>query len=204
MRLALALVIALAATQGLTADGPHVSNPNTRIRPVDKRVASLVAAGMARSTTFRALVRHLEASDVIVHIEARRDLREGVGGALRYVANSATDRFLRVQLNAAYHDHTLVALLGHELQHAVEVADHAEVRSADDLRTFYRRTGVRTGPDAFDSTAARETGYLVRAEILRKPGDDLRFARRTASGDEAKLLDGSPIVAEEVEVPGSH
>ena len=204
MRLALALVIALAAAQGLTAERLHVSNPTTRIRPMEKRVESLVAAGMARSETFRALVRRLEASDVIVYIEARHDLREGVGASMKYIVTSASDRFLRIQLNAAYNTNTLVALLGHELQHAVEVADHAEVRSSDDLRAFYRKTGVRTGPDAFDSTAAREAGYLVRAEILRKPGDDIRLARRTASSDETKLLDGSSIVAEEIAAPGSH
>ncbi len=193
MRLALALVLALAAAQGLTADGLKVSNPTTRIRPMQTRVESLVAAGMARSGTFRALVRRLEASDVIVYIEARHDLREGVGASMKYIVSSASDRFLRIQLNAAHNTNTLVALLGHELQHAVEVADHPEVQSSDDLRAFYRKTGVRTGPDAFDSTAARETGYLVRAEILRKPGDDLRLARRTPSVDEIKLLDGSSI-----------
>ena len=204
MRLALALVIALAAAQGLTADSRQVANPKTRIRPMHAPVESLVAAGMARSATFRALVRHLEASDVIVYIEARHDLRRGVGASMKYVTSSASDRFLRIQLNAAYNTNTLVALLGHELQHAVEVADHPEVQSADDLRVFYRKTGVRTGPDAFDSTAARETGYLVREEILRKPGDDLRIARRTPSGQEATLLDGSPIVGESIAAPGSH
>ncbi len=204
MRLALALVIAFAAAHGLTADGLHVSNPHTRVRPMQKHVESIVAAGMARSATFRTLVRRLEASDVIVYIETRRDLREGVGASMKYITSSASDRFVRIQLNASYNTNTLVALLGHELQHAVEVADNPDVQSPEDLRAFYRRHGVRTGPDAFDSTAARETGYLVRAEILRKPGDDLRMALRAPAGKDAKLLDGSSIVADETPAPGSH
>jgi hypothetical protein len=195
MRLALALVIAISAAQALKADGPLVSNQWARVRPTEQRMAKLLATGMERSATFRALVRRLEASDVIVHIQSRRDLRGGVGASMRFVATSATDRFLRIQLNAALHDHMLVALLGHELQHAVEVADHAELRSADDLRAFYSRTGLRLGPDRFDSIAAREAGYLVRAELLAKPGGDVRMARRASAG-ELKLLDGSPIVEE--------
>ena len=66
---------------------------------------------------------------------------------------------------------------------------------ADDLRAFYSRTGLRTGPDRYDSVAAREAGYMVRAELLAKPGDDVRLARRTPAS-ELKLLDGSPIVEE--------
>ena len=104
---------------------------------------------------------------------------------MRFIARSATDRFVRIQLNADCSDQTLVALLGHELQHVVEVADHPEVQSPEDLRAFYRRTGMRTGPDTFDSEEARQTGYLVRAEIFRKPGD-LRLAR----GASARRDDG--------------
>ncbi len=98
--------------------------------------------------------------------------------SMRFVTRSATDRFLRIQLNADYNNHTLVALLGHELQHVVEVADHAEVQSPDDLREFYRRTGVRTGPDSFDSEEARHAGYLVRDEIIQEARRPAHGARR--------------------------
>ncbi len=157
---------------------------------------------MDRSATFRQLVRRIERSDVIVYVEARHGMRDGVGGSMRFVTRSATDRFVRIQLNADYSNHTLVALLGHELQHVVEVADHVEVQSADDLRDFYRRTGVRTGPDSFDSNEARTAGYLVREEIIWKPGD-LRMARG-ASLDERRLLEGSSITADDHDVaPGA-
>lgn len=117
---------------------------------------------------------------------------------MRYVTRSATDRFPRIQLNADYSNHRLVTLLGHELQHVVEVADQPDVRSADDLRAFYRRTGVRTGPDSFDSEQARQTGYQVRAELVQKPGD-LRMARAATPG-ETRLLDGNSI---EDDAPGT-
>lgn len=203
MRSALALVIAVGLAAHIQAEGLLTANPRARVRPMQKRVESLLATGMDRSATFRQLVRRLERSDVIVYVEARHDMRNGVGASMRFVTRSATDRFVRIQLNADYHNHTLVALLGHELQHAVEVAEHAEVQSPDNLREFYRRTGVRTGPDSFDSEEARQAGYLVRDEIVRKPSD-LRLARGAAL-DESRLLDGSPIVADDHDTaPGSH
>ena len=201
MRSALALVIALGLAAHIQADGLRV-NPTTRVRAMDKRVEALLATGMDRSATFRQLVHRIEASDVIVYVETRYDMRDGVGGSMRFITRSATHRFLRVQLNARSSAYTLVALLGHELQHVVEIADHPEVRSTEDVRAFYRRTGVRTGTDAFDSDAARHAGYLVRAEISRKPGDLL--LARAASAEEMRLLDGSSFGADDYKDPGSH
>jgi hypothetical protein len=202
MRSALALVIALGLAAHIHADGFLTANPKARVRPMHKQVEALLATGMNRSATFRTLVQRIEASDVIVYVETRHDLRDGVGASMRFVARSATDRFVRVQLNGIYNAHTLVALLGHELQHVVEVADHAEVQSSEDLRDFYRRTGVRTGSDSFDSDAARHAGYVVRAELVRKPGD-LRVAR-AASPEETRLLDGSSFSTDDHTDPGSH
>jgi hypothetical protein len=191
MRLAIALVMALGLVPSTHADSLVAANPHARVRPMQKQVEAVLATGMERSATFRRLVQRIEASDVIVYVEARRGLREGVGAVMRFVTRSATDRFVRIQLNADYSPHMLVALLGHELQHVVEVADHPDVQSPDDLRAFYRRTGVRTGPDAFDSEAARDAGYQVRAEIVQKPGD-LRLAR-TGAAEELQLLEGGSV-----------
>ncbi len=202
MRSALALVIALTGVAGIHAETLRAVNPHARVRPLQARVAQWLSTGIDRSATFRELVRRIEASDVIVYVEARHDLREGVGGSMRFIARSATDRLVRVQLNAAYSPPTLVALLGHELQHVVEVADHPEVQSSDDLREFYRRTGVRTGPNTFDSDAARLVGYVVREEIFRKPRD-LRMARNVRP-DESRLLDGSSFTADEHADAGAH
>jgi hypothetical protein len=73
------------------------------------------------------------------------------------------------------------------------VAQTPSIRSADDLRVFYRETGVRTGPDSFDSEAARQMGYLVREELLGRPLSDVRMA--SAGRDRDRVLDSSSIVA---------
>jgi hypothetical protein len=140
----------------------------------------LLALGLKKSPTFRQLVNRLEQSDVIVYIDVRPDMPGHLGGALRFLAKSARARFLRVNLNRVYPVTTLVALLGHELQHAVEVADAPDVMSAEDLRVLYRRVGVCTGPDSYDSLAARRTGIRVLEE-LRRRDNGLRLVKTPAA-----------------------
>lgn len=186
MRTAMAaLFVAVLTTHADAGPPPQVINSTARVRSMDGLGRKLLAEGMAKSSTFRRLVHRLDRSDVIVYIELRPDLPPNVGGSLRFLARSATDRFLLVRLNRAHAQPTLIALLGHELQHAVEVADAPAVRSAEELRDYYRREGVPTGEDQFDSTAAREAGYLVRAELYENSGVDVRVARARAATEPA-------------------
>lgn len=192
MRALLAAIVAVSVGGHAAASSPAPGNPTARVRPMQPLVERLVAAGMGRSAAFRQLVRQIEASDVIVYIEARRDLRAGVGASMRFLATSATDRFVKIHLDANHNPHVLVALLGHELQHVVEVAQNRSIRSADDVRAFYRESGIRTGPDSFDSEAARQMGYLVREELLGRPASDLRMA--SAGHDLEPALETASIV----------
>jgi hypothetical protein len=66
----------------------------------------------------------------------------------------------------------LVSVLGHELQHAVEIAAAPEVRDLATQRNFYLRTGYETrGGGYFESEAALEAGRRVAAEFAgcRRP-----------------------------------
>ena len=155
-------------------------DPYAHVRPLHKDAEGVIAYGMARSATFRRLVNRLERSDVIVYVDLRPDMRQDIGGSLRFLAKSATHRFLRVQLNRADSPVWRVALLGHELQHAVEVAEAADVVSGEGLRALYHRIGVRTGIDTYDSTGARLAGYSVRDELAASRGANWRFATAAA------------------------
>ena len=192
MRLVITGVAALTLAAAVHAS-PTPVDPHARVRPMVPRAERLLADGMAQSPTFRALVRRIEQSDVIVYIDIRMDMRSGLGGSTRFLARSATDRFLRVQINGLHMLPVQVALLGHELQHVVEIAERGDVGSADALREFYRVSGVRTGPDSFDSLAARQTGYTVRNELLSyRRGSDLRLAH---NGRPSRLMASSTMSA---------
>jgi hypothetical protein len=181
---AVASVLVIASLQIAT---PSASiDPYAHVRPLQPDAETVIADGMARSATFRRLVNQLERSDVIVYVDLRPDMRASIGGSLRFLARSATHRFLRVQLNRADSAMWRTALLGHELQHALEVADDPGVASADGLRALYRRIGVSMGPDTYDSIAAREMGFTVRRELAA--GRNLsgwRFARGGSEGQPA-------------------
>lgn len=180
--------------------GPVPATEPGPIRAMQPRVEKLLTAGMERSASFRRLVDRIEQSDLIVYVEARRDLRDGLGASMRFLSRSATHRFVHIRLNAALSPATLVALLGHELQHVVEVADNPQVQSADDMRAFYRQAGLRTGDDSYDTEAARAMGYQVRAEMLRGR-DNLRLAR--GEDGEARVLETASIAGAGDTAPSS-
>jgi hypothetical protein len=177
MRFAISILASLLAIAPLDARGSRPDQGLARIRPMQKEGARLLADGLAQSPTFRRLVDRLEDSNVIVYVELRPDMPLHRGGALRFLARSQTDSFLKINLNRAFTGRTLIALLGHELQHAVEVADAGGIASAEGLRALYQRLGQRTGLDQFDTFAARKVGYIVRQELSHKGSSETRFAR---------------------------
>jgi hypothetical protein len=165
MRLAISILASLLVIVQLDAQTAGNHPMSMRVRPMQNDAKRVLATGIAQSPTFRRLVDRLEQSNVIVYIELRPDMPAFRGGSLRFLAHSATDYFLKIHLNRQFTGKTLIALLGHELQHAVEVADAGGIGSAEDLRALYRRLGEPTGIDQFDTAAARNVGYRVREEL---------------------------------------
>jgi hypothetical protein len=181
---AIACAIGLGQTlQGQTAGAPALQ----RVRAMHDAVALLIDEGLRSSSTFRALVDRLMRSDVIVYIGLRPDMSESQGGSLRFMTHTATDRYVQVSLNPRFSRETQVALLGHELQHAVEVAGAPEVTNDRTLRAYYVRTGIRVRENAYDSAAAQAAGRRVRDELSHGAGE-VRFARHVRRPDRSDLL----------------
>jgi hypothetical protein len=60
----------------------------------------------------------------------------------------------------------LVATIGHELQHTIEVLHDPSVRSGDAMYFLFARIGpVSSGP--FETTAAKRTTLLIDREVCR-------------------------------------
>ena len=60
----------------------------------------------------------------------------------------------------------LGVLLGHELQHAIEVAQEAWVHDQATLTALYQRIGMHGGHHVYDTIAAQQVGRMVRRELL--------------------------------------
>jgi hypothetical protein len=137
------------------------------VRPVDPNAAHMLARGLERSPLVRDLVRRLEASDVVVHLETARDLPSGIGGMTRWVTGGGGYRYLRISLRADLARPDRLAMLAHELRHACEVAD-STARSADEFRRLFEQAGHQLGK-YFETHAALEAERIARMELRGAP-----------------------------------
>ena len=158
--------LALAASATSAASPPKAAIP--RLRPLDSWSKALVARGLEESPTFRALVDRLARADVIVYVEVGPKVASA-SGALRFVGASASFRFVHVSLDQSLTHTELVAVLGHELQHAVEIAGSPDVRDLESFRRYYQQQGeVGAEFGWFETEAARRVGRRVREDLARR------------------------------------
>ena len=83
-------------------------------------------------------------------------IRGGAQGRLLFGASTATARFLRIELSAGGSTTEMIALLAHELRHAVEIANAPYVRTSQAMASLYLRPGEPS--TRYDSLEARQTG----------------------------------------------
>jgi hypothetical protein len=167
MAVAFLTLFALGAAVPLAAESPP-DDAHAHVRMTDKRLHRLVHEGLRDSDTFRGLVARLEQSDVVVYFEC--DLAMRPAGRLTFVSAVAGVRYLHVRLSRLGSREQQIALIAHELRHAVEIADAPEVVDVASLGAAYERIGyvnhgVATPGVAFDSEAAVRTGYQVLREL---------------------------------------
>jgi len=158
-----------AAPSGPTLSPAHyllLNAPDRRVRATDARLRSLVAEGLHRSRTFAGLLTALNHSDVIVYIESVMVLPKGMMGRLIMTPPAGEYRYLRVQIRAELSRREAISLIGHELQHAMEIAGATEVRDTSAMIQLYQRIGhLSTGEHAYDTEAAQDMGRTVRREL---------------------------------------
>jgi hypothetical protein len=146
-----------------------MSDPTRHVRAVDRTMSSILAEGMRRSGTFAHLVLALDKSDVFVYIETGRLMPAPIAGRLLLAAGPEGHRYLRIQVSVSGYpgSNDIIALVGHELRHALEVAECPEVRDEASLIALYERIGhSSTGAHHYDTLAAQDTGRKVKAELI--------------------------------------
>jgi hypothetical protein len=155
------------------ASEPSVSSPGvgsiSGVRTMDVRIAALIARAGEQSTTFRNLLDEIAATDGIVYVEAGRCGRLRACLALK-VTVAGPNRILWIFIDPQRSDCNVMASIGHELWHAVEVLRVPSIRS--DPALYFFRTGERdrNPPSSMETEAAYKAGRDVRSE-LREPCD---------------------------------
>src|SRR6478609_11915600 len=167
--LACALVLVFARTADPASEFAPMTEAEARavmsaadrhVRAADKAMADVITSGLRRSGTFAHLVLALNKSDVIVYIESGRQLPTSIIGRLLLAAGPEGTRYLRIQVSGHPGSNDMIALVGHELRHALEVAESPEVRDEPALIALYERIGhPSTGAiHQYDTHAAQDTG----------------------------------------------
>ena len=153
------------------AKQPEPALPH-HVRSTATWVLDLLRQGESASTTFRQLLTALDGTDVIVYIEPGVCAFGRFHACLPAVVSGAGGlRYLRVLIDRGRtRPPELIALIGHELQHTLEVANAASVKSGDDIRELFQRIG-RPGecpkgiPDCFETSEGRRAGQVILEEL---------------------------------------
>ena len=138
------------------------------VHPLTPVARQLVRDGLLGSPTFRALVRALADTDIVVIVATGRwDPEEGRCHAnLRFIGGGLDARFVRVWVDAWWRTRReQLALLAHELRHAVEIGLAPGARDATTVASLFRRIGHETSDRGFETLAAQETESAVRADL---------------------------------------
>jgi hypothetical protein len=139
------------------------------VRSTSAVLREVLDDGMWQSPTFNDIVKKIGRSDGIVYVE-EGICRHGVHTCLLLDVTVAGDfRILRILVDLqgvlAHHKRSdLIASVGHELRHAMEVLAEPEIRSAAAAFLFYDRQSPTTSP-TFETDAAIQAGLRIRQEV---------------------------------------
>lgn len=168
-RTIIALVLAAGPAGGHieTATANVITLSHVRTESADMR--QLIEETASRSPTVRELLARLAATDTIVYVEYTPSPLVPTART-KLVTTASGARFLRIgiNINAAWADRG--PWLGHELQHALEIAERRDIRDENGVRALYRRIGRSHGLDQFETDGARNVEWTVRTELRIKMG----------------------------------
>jgi hypothetical protein len=166
--LALVLVIAGSTPAPVAAQDSAVRLPH--VRPENKDAARFVDEAAHKSEAIRALIDRLYDSDVTVYVRFRPLTDVGGDGRMRFLSATANQRYLVIDLACVRTRIDQIAIFGHELHHALEIADTPSIVNAATMAAHYERAGFETGLSAvtrtFETHAARATAETVRKQVV--------------------------------------
>jgi len=151
------------------------------LRSENPAITRLIARADQRSITFHGLLEDMARTDGLVYVETGL-CGHGVRACMLHsVTRSGPFRLLRILIDpqsANTDDAHLAGIIGHELQHALEVLSNPKITSAAAMFNFYNRTAPASG--AFETAAARLVGDRITGEMAIASSDELKLARNTA------------------------
>jgi hypothetical protein len=145
--------------------GPATAAETVRVRTASPRLKALMDEAAAGSPTFQDLLRSIEATDGIVQVrEGRCPVR--VAACLSWqVTMAGPYRMLFVTIDARRNDVEVMASIGHELRHALEILEHPALHSHSDIAFLYMRDRTTPHVGKHETRAAVAAGDAVLREL---------------------------------------
>lgn len=175
------LPIVVLIVLGGTARAAAAADPDDaipRVRSTHPYIRAMISEAQVRSDTFRQLVTAIEATDGIVYVE-EGDCGHSVRSCLPLsVAPAGGFRILRVLIDARLPDWEVMASIGHELQHALEILRDPSATSNEAIYFLFSSQHSPSG-DAFETRDAMNKGTTVRKEVARFARKSSRPATKT-------------------------
>jgi hypothetical protein len=166
-RLLLLVLFVIPASPTLTAQTPE-EDSHKHIRTTDSRLQRLLHEGIRGSETFRRMVDRIKHSDVIVYLDCGGGTRSA-DGRLTFISAAGGRRYVHIRVARLAAADVQIALIGHELRHAVEIADAPTVVDGETMAREYERIGFLNARQvvgaSYDSDAAVAAGYQVLRDL---------------------------------------
>jgi hypothetical protein len=181
----------------------------TRVRSTERFMIALIREGYDRSPGFHDLVDVLQRSNVIVLVQPAPCAHGRIRSCLVSVTGSRRERHIRIHVDTHTLHDWLIATVAHELQHAVEIAEHPEVIDGPGALKLYRRIALGECRDGLseecETARALATERRVLAELIPIPHSPAPWAldvqRQRRAQRVEKLIDRCGRAAIQCEVP---
>jgi hypothetical protein len=168
-------LVVFTALALIATDAASIATAAHHVRALNPGAQRVIDDGVTYSPSVRALIERLEGSDVIVYVQEARAPIGSMHGSLTFVSNTGMARYLLIRLFGRSRMQQ-VSILGHELQHAVEIAERPDIVDEVSLMRAYARFGtvIRSnaagGTHLADTAAAVAMARRVWREVARPRG----------------------------------
>lgn len=130
----------------------------------------LIDDAARRAPAIRASIDRLQDLDVTVYVRMRRLPRLDLDGRIALLSVAAGHRYLVIELACGRSALTQMTTLGHELFHAIEIAEEPAAVNTEGVADLYARIGIKTGDEqgrrTYETEAAAAAGLRARRQLL--------------------------------------
>jgi hypothetical protein len=144
-----------------------------RVRSESPEVAAVIRRASETSGTFRGLMATIDGTDGLIYVDWGK-CGQGVRACLMlHVQVAGPFRVLHVRIENRKLDCHLMASIGHELQHVIEILSDPHVTDSVSAYFFYDRIAPRGTKDdsaRFETESAQRAGLAIRHEACRVEG----------------------------------